>query len=145
MKNQQQTLLQKVGIKKFYPAIAWFLLVLTLIAIPGDDLPKPDNWMITIDYDKLIHIAMFGMLAFLFMYPAVKSDLTKQQKLYYFIKVALATIVWGYTTETLQKNDFHIIRGRSYDLADWLADSIGGVVALIFCWWNFIKKDKVFY
>lgn len=129
-----------IGIKKFIPGIAWFFLVLTLVCIPGEDLPKPDNWMIQIDYDKLIHVGIFAVLAFLFMYPIAKfSSLSNKEKWYYFIKIAIATIVWGYTTEVIQK---FFIPGRSYDLTDWLSDSIGGVVAMIFSKLYFLKKPK---
>ena len=130
---------KEIGIKKFIPAIIWFFVVLTLISIPGDDLPKVDNWMIAIDYDKLIHIGVFGLLALLFMYPFGKSTLPSKLKLHYFIRFALATIVWGYTTEVLQK---FYIPGRSYDLADWLADSIGGMGALVFCWFRFLRRSN---
>ncbi|MGC4101391.1 VanZ family protein [Ferruginibacter sp.] len=129
-----------IGIKKFIPGIAWFFVVLTLVCIPGEDLPKPDNWMIQIDYDKLIHVGIFGFLAFLFMFPVGQSAaFSNKAKWYYFIKIALATIVWGYTTEVLQK---FFIPGRSYDLTDWLADSIGGVLAMIFCRFYYLRKRK---
>jgi VanZ family protein len=75
-------------------------------------------------------------MAFLFMYPIAKSTLSKKEKWHYFIKIALAIIVWGYTTEVIQK---FFIPGRSYDLADWLADSIGGIIALFFCKKYFLK------
>jgi VanZ family protein len=118
------------SIKKFIPGIAWFFLILIAVCIPGENLPKVDNWLIKIDYDKLIHMGLFAVLAFLFMYPTVKSSLSVKEKWHYCIKIALATIVWGITTELLQK---YFIQGRSFSFADWLADSIGGVAALIFC------------
>lgn len=130
---------KQIGIKKFIPGIAWFFLVLTLVCIPGYDLPKVDNWMIQINYDKLIHVGIFAVLAFLFMQPIAKSPLSKKEKWHYFIKIALATVVWGYTTEVIQK---FFIPGRSYDLTDWLADSIGGIVAMIFCKIYFLKSSK---
>ena len=130
---------KEIGIKKFIPGIAWFFVVLTLICIPGYDLPKVDNWMIQINYDKLIHVGIFAVLAFLFMQPLTKSSLSKKQQWQYFIKIALATVVWGYTTEVIQK---FFIPGRSYDLTDWLADSIGGIIAMIFCKLYFLKSPK---
>jgi VanZ family protein len=120
----------QLSIKKFIPGIAWFFVVLTLICIPGENLPKVDNWLLKIDYDKLIHVGIFAILAYLFMYPIAKSSLPVKEKWHYFIKITIATIIWGITTELLQK---FFIPGRSFSLADWLADSIGGVVALIFC------------
>ncbi|MEY2918254.1 MAG: hypothetical protein RIS73_1968, partial [Bacteroidota bacterium] len=130
MTTQNNSTFKKIGIKKFIPGIAWFFLVLVLVCTPGDNLPKVDNWLIQIDYDKIIHAGIFGLMALLFMYPIVKSTLDKKAKWHYLIKIALATIVWGYTTEVIQK---FFIPGRSYDLADWLADSIGGIIALFFC------------
>jgi len=139
MANQKNSPFKEIGIKKFIPGIAWFFVVLVLVTIPGKDLPTPDNWMIAIDYDKLIHIGVFGLLAFLFMYPFGKSSLPPKQKLHYFIRFALVTIVWGYTTEILQK---FYIPGRSYDLADWLADSIGGILALVISKFYFLRRSK---
>ena len=130
---------KEIGIKKFIPGIAWFFVVLTLICIPGEDLPKVDKWMIEINYDKFIHVGIFAVLAFLFMYPIVKSAAPKKEKWRYCIKITLATIVWGYTTEVIQK---FFIPGRSYDLTDWLADSIGAVVALVFCWKYFLNRRQ---
>jgi len=121
--------LKEIGIKKFIPGIAWFFVVLTLCCIPGYDLPKADNWMIEINYDKLIHVGIFGLLALLFMYPISRSALSGKEKWHYYIKIALATMVWGYTTEVIQK---FFVPGRSYDLSDFLADAIGGAVALIY-------------
>ncbi|MEI8058792.1 MAG: VanZ family protein [Ferruginibacter sp.] len=116
--------------KKFIPGIAWFLLVLILICTPGEDLPKVDNWLIEIDFDKFIHVGIFGVLAFLFMHPFSKSSLPNKQKWQYCIKIAIATCIWGYATELLQK---YFIPGRSYDLMDWVSDSVGGLVALLIC------------
>jgi VanZ family protein len=95
--------------------------------------------MIQIDYDKLIHVGIFAVLAFLFMHPIVKSGIPAKEKWHYCIKLALACIVWGYTTEVIQK---FFIPGRSYDLTDWLSDSIGGLVALIFCKLYFLRTPK---
>ena len=131
---------KEIGIKKFIPGIAWFFVVLTLVCIPGYDLPKVDNWMIEINYDKLIHVGIFAVLAFLFMYPIIRSSsFSKKEKWHYCIKLALATVVWGYTTEVIQK---FFIPGRSYDLTDWLADSLGGISAMIFCKLYFLKNVK---
>jgi VanZ family protein len=129
--------LKQIGIKKFIPGIAWFFVVLTLCCIPGYDLPKADNWMIELNYDKLIHVGIFAVLAYLFMRPVAKSSLSYKEKGHFFIKIALATMVWGYTTEVIQK---FFVPGRSYDLTDFLADSIGGLVALFYCRIFLLKK-----
>jgi VanZ family protein len=139
MPTKNNSIFKEIGIKKFIPGIAWFFLVLTLVCIPGYDLPKADNWMIQLNYDKLIHVGIFAVLAYLFMYPIVKSAISKKEKWHYCIKIALATVVWGYTTEVIQK---FFVPGRSYDLTDWLADSIGGLIAMIFCKIYFLRSAK---
>ncbi len=116
--------------KKFTPGIAWFFLVLILICIPGYNLPKVDDWMITINYDKLIHVGIFAVLAFLFMHPLTRFSLTKKEQWHYFIKIAIATAIWGLGTELIQK---FFIPSRSFSLSDCLADAAGGLIALIFC------------
>ena len=116
-------------VKKFIPGIAWFFLVLILICIPGYDLPKVDNWLIEINYDKLIHVGLFSVLAYLFMNPLSKTSLSGQEKWQYYIKITIATCIWGITTELIQK---YFIPGRSFNLTDWAADSMGGIVALLY-------------
>lgn len=119
-----------ITIKKFIPGIAWFFLVLILICLPGDDLPKVENWMSAIYFDKWVHVAMFSILAFLFMMPFCKSNATKKNKWVYIIKIALAASIWGLTTEFIQK---FFIPARSFDLLDWAADSLGVAFALLVC------------
>ena len=80
--------LKMISIKKFIPGIAWFFLVLILICLPGDDLPKTDDWMSAIYFDKWVHIGLFSILAFLFMMPICKSALTLKSKWEIVIKIA---------------------------------------------------------
>ncbi|MBC7875034.1 MAG: VanZ family protein [Ferruginibacter sp.] len=117
-------------ISKFIPGIAWFFLVLTLVCIPGFNLPKVDSWLIEINFDKLIHVGLFAVLAYLFMYPLAKLNLSPKERWHYIIKIAIATVIWGLTTEIIQK---FFIPGRSFTLGDCISDGLGGFVAL-FCY-----------
>ncbi len=126
-------------ISKFYPGIAWFFLVLILVCIPGYDLPKVDNWLIEINFDKFIHVGLFAVLAYLFMLPIIRSGLSQKEKGHYFIKIAIATAIWGLTTEIIQK---FFIPGRSFTLGDCLADSIGGFTALFYSRWRLFKTGN---
>ena len=119
-----------ISVKKFIPGIAWFFLVLILICLPGDDLPKTDDWMSAIFFDKWVHAGLFAVLAFLFMMPVCKNNLSKKEKWSFVIKIALAFCVWGITTEFIQK---FFIPGRAFDLWDWAADCLGVILALIAC------------
>ena len=124
-----------ISLKKFIPAIIWFLVVLVLICTPGYDLPKVDSWFEMISGDKLIHVGVFGLLAFLFFLPVSRSSWSRKEKLYYLLRIAIATSIWGLTTEFIQR---FFIPGRSFDLRDWLADSIGGLAAYGWCRWKML-------
>lgn len=127
--NSQPSEIKDIPLKKFYPGIAWFFLVLILVCIPGYDLPKVDNWLIEINFDKFIHVGIFAVLAWLFMIPVVKSAMPVKEKWNWLIKITIATVLWGITTEIIQK---FFIPGRSFTLADWLADGLGAIVALLY-------------
>ena len=121
--------LNESHIKKFIPGIAWFFLVLVLICIPGYDLPQVDGWLIEINFDKFVHVGLFAILAYLFMYPLTKLNLSTKEKWHYAVKIAIAVAVWGLTTELIQK---YFIPGRSFNLTDWAADGLGALIALLY-------------
>jgi VanZ family protein len=122
--------------RKFIPGIAWFFLVLVLLCLPGSDLPKVDDWLGKIYFDKWVHTGLFSILAFLFMLPFLRSALPLKQKWAYVIKIAIATSLWGLTSEFIQK---FFVPGRSFDLLDWSADSLGALLALVFSRVRFLK------
>jgi VanZ family protein len=127
--------MQKISIKKFLPGIAWFFIVLVLTCLPGRDIPKI-GWLDKIYFDKWVHIAMFGGLTFLFCWPVYNSDFPTQKRINYFIKIAIVASAWGLAIEFIQR---FYIAGRSFDLLDWAADTLGALIALWFCIKKFIK------
>jgi VanZ family protein len=120
--------MKQLSFVKFIPAIIWFSIVLVLMCLPKYDLPRVNDWFHKIYGDKLIHVGMFGLLAFLFMWPVVKSSLSVNAKTNYFLKTAIAVSVWGLTTEFIQK---FFIYGRSFDLLDWAGDTLGALIAWV--------------
>lgn len=125
-----------LSLKKFIPAIVWFLIVLVLICLPGYDLPRSQDWMHKLYLDKWIHTTIFGTLALLFMFPIGRSGLPTTEKKRYFIKICISVFLWGITTELIQK---YFIPGRAYEIADWTADGIGAVIAMLICRNKFSK------
>lgn len=125
--------------KKFIPGIIWFFVVLVLIWIPGKDLPHSE-FLFKIDFDKFVHVGIFGLLALLFCWPFYNTTIARNKKLRYFIIIALLTSAFGYATELIQK---YWAEGRSYDLMDWLADSAGALGAFIFCRIFFLRNKQV--
>jgi len=123
-----------IPFKKFIPGIAWFLLILVLISIPGEDIPSP-KFLLDLSFDKIVHMGLFGMLVVLFFLPVSRSPFSKKQQLKWLLLITVAAIGYGYGTELMQR---YFIRGRSYDLVDWAADSLGAILAFAFCRWKMI-------
>jgi hypothetical protein len=118
-----------LGKKIFLPGIIWFLVVLILICLPGEDIPKND-WLDTINFDKIVHAGLFGGIVFWFCMPFKKSAFTKEDKVQWFLKITIATCLWGLTTELIQ---LYFIHNRQFDLLDWAADSLGAILAYFLC------------
>ena len=128
--------MKRISISKFIPAISWFVVVLVLICLPGDDIPS-NNLLDLIYFDKWAHTGIFGLLALLFMLPVGLSPNSPKQKLQYFIAIAIATSLWGLTTEFIQK---YLVFGRSFDLFDWAADTVGALSSFIICRKKYIGR-----
>ncbi|MEJ7626618.1 MAG: VanZ family protein [Ferruginibacter sp.] len=116
----------KITFKKFLPGIAWFFIVLILICLPGSDLPKTSDWLNKIYFDKWVHAGMFGLLALLFLLPFFATDISTGKRLTRGILITVMVILWGLATEFIQDN---FIESRSFDLLDWLADTVGAVIS----------------
>ena len=109
----------------FLPLGIWFLILLVLVCLPGEDLPESD-FLSGINFDKLVHAGLFGGIVFLFCWPFKKSSIERKEKVSLFLKATIATCIWGITTEFIQK---FFVTGRQFDLLDWTADNLGAIIA----------------
>lgn len=127
-----------IPLKKFIPGIAWFFVVLTLVCLPGEDLPEVGDWFNKIDFDKFIHCGIFGFLALLWIWPvAASAGIAPKGKKNWIIRIMLAASIFGYITELLQK---FYVPGRNFSLLDAAADILGAIVASALAYWIFIKR-----
>ncbi|MEO6219206.1 MAG: VanZ family protein [Ginsengibacter sp.] len=131
--------MEKIKFKKFLPGIAWFLIILLLTCLPGRDLPKI-RWFDKLYLDKWVHLGMFAGLTFLFSFPFFKAHLSSTKKFTYFLWIAIAASFWGLAIEFIQK---YFVTGRSFDLLDWAADSIGALIAFWFCRFRIEKPASI--
>ena len=133
-----QIIFMKISFKKFIPGIAWFFIVLYLLCLPGSEIPTV-GWLDKIYFDKWVHVGVFGLMVLLFSLPFNQSLLNDKLRINYFIKITIAAIVWGLTTELIQK---YFVPGREFDFFDWAADSLGALIAGWFCSKKFIKASQ---
>ncbi len=123
--------------KIFIPAVLWFFVVLILICLPGSAFPKHSPFLEKIYFDKWVHAGMFGLLTLLWLFPLIKIILNKNLALQWAYKICTALVVWGITTEFIQK--FFIVN-RAFDIWDWAADSFGVLCAFII--WKKIRYQS---
>lgn len=117
----------------YMPLIFYWLLILTLTSLPGNDMPNIKIW------DKLEHFLAFGGLGFL-----LHLSLRVQNKF-----IVLKKLPWLFTILIVACyaafDELHqlFIPGRSCDINDWIADMIGvtiGVVLMALMIFIFDKK-----
>ena len=105
------------------------LLIFILLTLPGSNFSHAPNWMNAVHVDKLVHMALFGYLAFSFF---IHFELSKSRFLKSIRAKALTLIfciLYGIGMEYYQK---YFVPSRAFEVADMLADAVGAILALPF-------------
>jgi VanZ family protein len=118
------------------PTILWgfFILYLTLRPKSGSTSALPE-WIEQLHPDKIAHFVFWGIWAVIFQFTYLnkkihsfiqfsQKDLQKSQ-----LKFAICAILVGGAIELLQ---FHLNWGRSAEWLDFVADTLGVVLGLLF-------------
>lgn len=113
----------------YLPAIVWWFFVLALMCTPGKDLPDLGSWTDLISLDKIIHVTIFSLMAYLFMRPIAIKKMPAVIKQQSFLKIAISISLWGLAAEFIQE---FWIEGRSFDIWDFVADSVGAITAYFY-------------
>jgi VanZ family protein len=117
----------------YMPLILYWLLVLTLTSLPGADLPD-----VPIS-DKIEHLLAFGGLGFL-----LNLSLRIQNKFTLIKKYpAWSTIIIVSIYSAFDELHQIFIPGRTCDIKDWAADTLGvtiGVIIMSIIIYAFEKK-----
>jgi VanZ family protein len=111
--------------------IIYFICITILFFLPGSAFPK-SNWFSTINLDKWIHIALFLGMSFLCCWG---FSIARKK---HFIWLLFFVLIYGLTVEIIQEK---LIKNRSFDLLDWVADLIGCALGIIT--WHFTNKGYI--
>ena len=135
MQKLTQQWLAKNMMKKlwysYWPGLLWTIAIFILLILPGSSFPK-ENWFGEIYLDKWIHIILFGGFVFCWSLAFRNQSISQQKKI--IIKLLLAGVLFGIMMEAIQ----HFwVKGRSFELKDILADSLGCLLGL------FISSRKI--
>ena len=111
----------------FLPGFIFLGISLFLLTLPGSSVPSGWFFIHIPQFDKIVHIGMFGMLCILFHFPAFTSPLSDRQKLGWYWLISIAGILYGVVMEFVQRD---LVANRSFEGADILADMVGSLGAL---------------
>jgi VanZ family protein len=126
-----------MSLRNLWPALAWAVVILVLSGIPGDYIPHVLNFSDWLKPDKLVHLAVFAILAVLLMRGISAGGLRfGAQKFAGLIVLSVGT-VFGGITELLQ---YYLFIGRSGNVFDLMAD-IAGLMAGIAVYLIFFKRQ----
>ncbi|GEP92320.1 VanZ like family protein [Chitinophaga terrae (ex Kim and Jung 2007)] len=118
----------------YLPTVIWISVVTTLCLMPGDDVPS-SSFLEKIHFDKIVHFGMFAGVVFLTGWGIFKHR--KHISGTTLIALVVFAASFGLAIEFIQK---YWAIGRSFDLFDLLADSLGavfgaGFLRLFINWW----------
>ena len=114
--------------KLFFP-IAWTLIILILLMMPGNMLPDESHFKIP-NFDKFVHISLFGGFVFLWCLYINTKNFSVLKNLKIFFVFFVIGIALGISMEFVQK---YFIPFRDFSLGDIIADMIGASIAYGIC------------
>lgn len=116
-----------------YAAALWSLLILVLSLTPGRSIPKV-GWKIFIQWDKLAHFTLYGILAVLLAWKL--ADDHNGVKVKDLIVVCLICSVYGVIMEAMQ---YYFLSDRFFEIPDIIANIIGSIAGSVFVY-LFLKR-----
>ncbi|MFB6455695.1 VanZ family protein [Chitinophaga sp. Hz27] len=111
-------------LRYFIPAIAWLVLIMVLCTLPGRDIPT-NSFFEKVHFDKFVHFGLFGGIVF-FLSLAIWWQRKKISPALLLLFVVFAA-AYGLAIEFIQK---YYAEGRSFDMYDVLADTIGAIAGI---------------
>jgi VanZ family protein len=108
------------------PGILWAIIIMILLALPPNDLPK-SSFLNIPHLDKIVHFILFFVLALL-----LAGGFSKQVQFSFFntsplLIAMLIAIAYGGLTELLQGSLFV---GRTSEFLDFAADCVGALIGI---------------
>ena len=118
-------------------AIVWVIFILIITGTPGSYIPEVVTFWEWLQPDKIVHVAVFGVLSFVILYNARTQYLQSNRRYLYVIVAVGVTAIYGLLVEILQR---YVFIGRSGNVYDVLADIIGAIVGWLLFYWLIRKK-----
>jgi VanZ family protein len=124
------------SIRYHLPPVLWALIILVAMSIPANYIPKVRIF----GYDKIAHIGVFIVFGILVYRSIINWQLKNLNTIQSILFSLFSVMFFGFFSEAYQ----HFIPGRSPDIYDFIADTIGGLIAIpIILIYNFFKSKRL--
>ncbi len=110
-------------IKYNIPAFVWSVIILIILALPGDKLPELSFWQFIPFFDKWVHFGLFCILSALLYIGFYLQTTYRLLRLFACFSAFFVASLYAGITEYLQ----NFISLRTSDIVDFLADVAGCV------------------
>jgi VanZ family protein len=110
-------------LKYQWRALLWVAIIASACLMPGDKLPSTSFFLKIPYFDKMVHFMMYFIFA-LFLMSGFSRQYGKTSAKAYIFSFIIA-FLFGVLIECIQEKV-----GRSYDLYDMLANTVGIIVSL---------------
>ena len=114
-------------------SILWGLVILVLLLMPGGLLPKVPSWVDSLHPDKLVHLFIFGIFAFLLIHGFKKPGSPPAVIRYAMLIAFFISIFTGGATELIQG---WCIPFRTAEWGDFFADAVGTLAGVGISKWE---------
>ena len=118
--------------KSLWFSIIWTLVIFILCCTPGKYIPT-SNWLELLSFDKFVHASIFFVLCTLWFSVIISKKKINSK---YIGVILIGCVGYGGLLEIMQAT---IFSQRSGDWLDFIANSFGCLLALLFFW-----KKKLF-
>jgi VanZ family protein len=111
-------------LKYHWRAILWIVVIIVACLAPGDKIPQVSFFAKIPHFDKIVHFTMYFIFA-LFLMSGFSRQYGKTSTKAYIFSFITAFLL-GVLIEFIQEKV-----GRSYDIYDMIANTVGVVVSLL--------------
>ena len=119
------------------PGLIWTLLIAVLTLMPGNYIPKVFTFLDWLSPDKIIHLVLFGVYAFLLAAGFSRMGKPVLMAKHPMLSGLIIGIVFAIFTEVMQK---FVIPGRHGNIYDMLADLLGSILGIAV--WSIIRRNE---
>jgi len=131
-----------MSMKTLIWVIAEIAIVFILLSLPSSNFHVHNRWFGKFPIDKLVHVILFGSLAFSFFMFFENAAFSQLKTIRAKAIVLIFCILYGIAMEYYQK---YFVPSRGFEVSDMLADAAGAIMAVPFFYWiqnRFIKKSS---